>query len=171
MRNLILIFGALLINVGCTKNDNLYFKADTMVEVVIVNDKNEDLLNQKLDIPSKIHTDKLKIEASGNNDANPSPTGGKLVPDMLSPEYFTIREVDGKNRLILNFYPTYSTSVLKLVYDNEGFPPDELKAELTNKSGTVVYEKLYLNGKLVWDGKGKEKLITIQKGSDTHPPL
>lgn len=60
-----------------------------MVEVVIVNDKSEDLLNQKLEILDKTY--KLKIEAYGNNYASLSPTEGKFVPSLLSLECLKMR--------------------------------------------------------------------------------
>jgi len=134
---MLLIFCALLLSIGCSKEDS-YFKSDTMIEVAIVNENNEDLLNQDLEISDKIDKNKLKLESYGNNDISPSPTKGKLAPDILSPNYFTIMEVDGKNHLSLIFPRLIKPHFLKLDYNEDGFPPDELKVELINNNGTVV---------------------------------
>ncbi|MGJ1537896.1 hypothetical protein ACR784_23020 [Sphingobacterium multivorum] len=170
MRLFFLFTAILLFNVSCKKNDE-YFKSDTALKVFISNEKNEDLLNYNSDNSNTIDASKLKIIPSGNNNKNPSPAAGKLTPDIISPNYFIIKEERGRKYLQLNFDPVYSESVLEIVYNND-LSPDTLTADLINKNGKIIYNTIYLNGIKAWDiNTDKERSIKIQRTGIPHRPL
>ncbi|WP_312334680.1 hypothetical protein [Sphingobacterium sp.] len=170
MRLFFLFTAILLFNVSCKKNDE-YFRSDTALKVFISNDKNEDLLRYNPDNSNTIDPSKLKIISSGNNNKNPSPAAGKLTPDIISPNYFIIKEEKDKKYLQLNFDPVYSESALEIVYNNN-LSPDTLTADLMNKNGKIIYNIIYLNGVKVWDiNTDKEHSIKIQRTDIPHRPL
>ncbi|WPO91742.1 hypothetical protein [Chryseobacterium sp. HR92] len=169
MRNLFLCTVLALLSISC-KKDDVYFQTDTGLQVFISNGDNVDLLDEKSEIADKVDLKKLKIISSGNNDKNPSPGKGKLVPDIISSDYFRIENKSDRKCLVLIFDPIYSESILKINYNN-GLSDDILTADLVDKNGKVVYNKIYLNKVLIWDAANdKDKSIYLKKGPITHIP-
>lgn len=170
MRNLTIYTFILLSFISCRK-DNLYYQSDTGLTVFITNDKNENLLSENSAVSDRIDLNKLAIVSSGNNDKKPSPGGGKLAPDILSPDMFRVKNKKGQACLELIFDPGYSESNLQINY-NDGSDSDMLAADLVNKNGKVTYDKIYLNKTLIWKADtNKERSIIIRKQKSTHGTL
>lgn len=162
MKNLLLCF-LIIAGMSSCQKDDLYYDVRTEVCVFISDNNNRDLLSQNISSSNTIDLQKLEIVSSGNNNAGPSPAQGRMMPDILSPNFFSIDKKDGKRCLRLLFNPLYSQSLLEIKYNN-GLKNDTLIADLENINGKIFYNKIYLGKALVWErSKDKERSIQIVK--------
>lgn len=145
------------------------YNVDSMIEIILINDKNDDLLDQTN--KNGVLLEDIVLKVSGNNTI----TNGKppyfpyyTMNDFVSPvntKYLIWSDKRKKN--ILNISLDYNFSDTKTIIEwNNGFSSDIITGEMKfdNKQMLVKCVKLYLNGKLVWDeNSNSDRIVEIKK--------
>jgi len=162
-------FLLIILFVSCKKNSSQDYTINSLVQIVVVDNNDNDLLDTNTN--GFIPLDDITLTVSGDNDMN----NGKppfypyfTTIDFASPvETKIIRWSDALNKNSLEIVLDHTFSNTNTIIEwNNGFSPDTLRGEMIfdKKRRVVKCVKLYLNEDIVWtETSNQNRIVKIKK--------